>query len=162
MYIANVTIHLYAAFVWLGGMFFFALVGVPVLRKIEPPDLRARLFSGLGRRARNVGWIALAVLVVTGIINMHFRSVLSLELLMDPAFRATRYGTALGWKLAAVAAMLVVSAFHDFLFGPAASRLVPGSGEANRARRIASWLGRINALLGVILVIAATRLARGG
>jgi uncharacterized membrane protein len=162
MYIANVTIHLFAALVWLGGMFFFALVGVPVLRRVEPPDLRARLFSGLGRRARNVGWIALAVLVVTGILNMHFRSVLSHALLTDPAFWATRYGTALGWKLAAVAAMLVVSAFHDFVFGPAASRLVPGSAEAQRARRVASWLGRINALIGVIIVISAARLARGG
>lgn len=162
MYIANVTIHLFAALVWLGGMFFFALVGVPVLRRVEPPEQRARLFSALGRRARNVGWIALAVLVVTGIINMHFRSVLSLELLLNPEFWATRYGTALGWKLAAVAAMLVVSAFHDFVFGPAASRLGPGSAEAQRARRTASWLGRINALLGVIIVIAAARLARGG
>lgn len=162
MYIANVTIHVLAAFVWLGGMFFFALVGVPALRTVEPPELRARIFSVIGLRARRIGWIAIVILVVTGLINMHYRSVLDIGLLRSPEFWATRYGTALTWKLAAVAAMLVVSTLHDFVFGPAASDLTPGSPEAWRARRTASWLGRLNALLGIVIVVAAVRLARGG
>ena len=48
-YLVNVTIHVFAALFWLGGMFFLALVGAPVLRKVEPPELRARLFQQLGR-----------------------------------------------------------------------------------------------------------------
>jgi len=41
MYYLNVTIHVLAAMVWLGGMLFFAAVGAPVLRKVESPQLRA-------------------------------------------------------------------------------------------------------------------------
>jgi hypothetical protein len=56
---------------------------------------------------------------------------------------------------------LVASVLHDFVLGLAASRLPAGSPEAARARRRASWLARLNAAQGVV-VLAAVRLARGG
>ncbi|MEX0912255.1 MAG: DUF4149 domain-containing protein [Gemmatimonadota bacterium] len=151
-----------AALLWLGGMFFLGLVGAPVLRHVEPPELRSMLFTRLGERFRVVGWWAIAVLVLTGLGNLHFRGLLSARALLDPAFWGTRYGVALAWKLAAVVVMLTISALHDFVFGPAAGRVAPGTAEAAAMRRRASWMARANALLGIVLVIAAVRLARGG
>jgi putative copper resistance protein D len=162
MYYTTVTIHVLAALLWLGGMFFLAVVGAPVLRRIEDVRLRRDLFKQLGVQFRNVGWMAIGVLLVTGVLNMHFRGVLSWPTLSDPAFWATRYGTALGWKLGAVAVMLGIQAVHDFWFGPASSRAEPGTPEAIALRRRAALLARLNALVGVVLVIAAVRLARGG
>lgn len=161
-YHLNVTVHLLAALLWLGGMFFFALVGAPVLRRVEPPELRASLFQRLGERFRTVGWIAIGVLLVTGFLNLHYRGMLSLELWADPTFRASPLGQALGWKVGAVTAMLVVSITHDFILGPAASRLEAGSRAAISARRWAAWLARANAFIGIVVVLAAVRLARGG
>lgn len=161
-YHLNVGVHLLAALLWLGGMFFLAAVGAPVLRKVEPPALRARLFQGLGVQFRLVGWICIAVLVVTGILNLWFRGFWSREILGDPDFWAAGWGRTLGWKLAAVAVMVGVSAIHDFWIGPRAGRLPPGSPEALRTRRWTAWLGRINALVGIVLVFVAVRLARGG
>lgn len=161
-YFISVTAHVLAALLWLGGMFFFALVGAPVLRRVEPPALRARLYRDLGSRFRTVGWAAIGVLVVTGLLNLYLRGILRWDLLGSGDFWATRYGTALGWKLVAVTAMIGFSAFHDFVHGPAASRLDPGSAAGFRARRLAAWLGRANAIVGIIVVIAAVRLARGG
>jgi copper resistance protein D len=143
-------------------MFFLALVGASVLRRVEPPALRARLFGELGRRYRVVGWIAIAVLVVTGLGNLHFRGLLSHSALRSAEFWSSRYGTALAWKLGSVAAMLLFQGLHDFLLGPAASRLPPGSPAMAKARRRASLLARGSALLGIVVVIAAVRLARGG
>ncbi len=162
LYWINVTLHVLAAFVWLGGTFFLGLVGAPVLRRVEPPELRARLFRQLGERFRAIGWIAVLVLLVTGVLNLRFRGLLSAEKLGDPAFWGTRYGRTLGWKLGAVAAIVVVSAVHDLVVGPRASRSPPGSPEALRARRVTAWLGRIAAVLGAAIVILAVRLARGG
>jgi uncharacterized membrane protein len=162
LYYLNVTLHVFAAIFWLGGMFFLAAVGAPVLRRIEPPELRARLFGQLGRQFRGVGWGAIAVLLVTGTLNLHLRGLLDAKVLGSPELWSSRYGHALAWKLGAVAAMLTVSALHDFVFGPAASRLGPGSPEALRMRRRAALLARVNALIGVVVVIAAVRLARGG
>jgi len=162
LYFLNVTIHLLAAMFWLGGMFFLAVVGAPALRELDAPALRAALFQRLGERFRTAGWIAIGVLLVTGTLNLHFRGILTWRTLSSSDFWSTAYGHTLAWKLSAVAAMVVVSAVHDFVLGPAASRYEAGSPEALRARRRAAWLARLNALAGVVVVVAAVRLARGG
>lgn len=161
-YFINVTVHVLAAIVWLGGMLFLALVGAPVLRAVEPPSLRAHLFRELGLRFRAVGWAALGVLLVTGTLNLQLRGLLSPEVLGSGAFWAGSYGRALAVKLAAVVVMLVLSLFHDFVVGPAASRVPPGSDGALALRRRASWLARVNALVALVLIVAAVRLTRGG
>ena len=68
----------------------------------------------------------------------------------------------LAGKLTLVAAMLAISVVHDFFLGPKATQLTPGSPESVAFRRRASWLARVNALLGLVVVWAAVLLARGG
>lgn len=160
-YHLNVTLHLLAAMYWLGGMFFFALVGAPVLRGIEAPDVRAKLFKGLGERFRTTGWVAIAVLLITGTLNLEFRGLLRWDILGTSAFWATPFGRTLGWKLVAVTVMLTASGLHDFVLGPAASRRDARSPEARRTRRRAALLARANALLGLLVVVLAVHLARG-
>jgi uncharacterized membrane protein len=162
LYWLNVTLHVLAAFVWLGGMLFLALVGAPVLRAVEPASLRAELFQRIGKRFRAVGWIAIAVLLATGVGNLAFRGLLSGDVLGSGAFWNGGYGTTLAWKLALVAAMVSISAVHDFVDGPRASRLPPGTPAALAARRRSTWLARVNAGLGVALLTVAVRLTRGG
>jgi copper resistance protein D len=121
------------------------------------------LFQELGVRFRTAGWWAISVLLVTGVINLHYRHWLQWNgLLNNAAFWRTPAGHALAAKLGAVAAMLVVSFVHDFIVGPAAGTAVPGSVEARRLRKRAALLARANAILGLVVVIAAVRLARGG
>jgi uncharacterized membrane protein len=64
MYQWIVWVHILAAIIWIGGMFFLPLVLVPVLRRQEP-KLRAVLLDAVGRRFRTVGWIAIGLLLVT-------------------------------------------------------------------------------------------------
>lgn len=161
-YFVNVTVHVFAALLWLGGMFFLAVVGAPVLRSVEPPELRALLFRRLGEQFRIVGWISIAILLITGTLNLWFRGMLSLEVLGSWEYWSTRYGRSLAWKLGAVTAMLIVQAVHDFIVGPAASRVAPGTPQALAARKRAALLARLSAVFGIIVVIAAVRLARGG
>jgi len=163
LYYANVTVHVLAAMLWLGGMFFLGVVGAPVLREIEPPPLRQRLFQELGTRFRRVGWWAIGVLVLTGIVNLHYRGWLHWDGVWgSPAFWRTGTGHALMAKLTIVAIMISTSAVHDFVHGPRAGRATPGSPESLAFRRRAAQFARVNAILGVLLVIAAVRLVRGG
>jgi putative copper export protein len=161
-YLLNVSVHVLAAVVWLGGMFFFALVGAPVLRSVADPRIRAALFRSLGRQFRTVGWMAIGVLLVTGVLNLYLKGLLGSDGVASAHFWSTRYGHTLAWKLAAVATMLVIQSVHDFIFGPASSRATPGSPEALRLRRVAAWLARLSAVVGVLLLFIAVRLARGG
>lgn len=160
-YFVSVTIHVLAAMLWLGGLLFLAAVGAPVLRRVEPASLRAELFERLGTQFRNVGWVAIAVLVVTGVANLYFRGLLNGEILGSFTFWSEVYGRALAIKLGTVITMVVLSAIHDFKIGPAASRAPPGSPEALRLRARSAWVARINAVVGVVLVAAAVRLGRG-
>lgn len=160
LYLVSVALHVLAALLWVGGMFFLAAVGAPALRRLEPPSLRARLFRDLGLRFRTVGWWCIGVLVLTGAANLHFRGVLRADVLAASEFWNSRFGSALAWKLAAVAAMILVSWLHDFVVGPAASRAEAGAERARALRRRASLLARANAILGVAVVLAAVYLAR--
>jgi len=163
LYHLSVFLHVMAALVWLGGIFFLALVAAPVLRRVDPPHLRARLFRELGERFRWVGWGAIGVLLVTGGSNLHFRGLLSREFLGDPAFwSGTPYGRALGWKLFFVITMLLNQGLHDFWLGPAAGRVDPGNPKGERLRRWAGGLARANGVIALLLVYVAIRLARGG
>jgi uncharacterized membrane protein len=163
LYYVSVTIHVLAAMLWLGGMFFLGVVGAPVLRNIEPPPLRQRVFQELGSRFRRVGWIAIGVLLATGVLNLYFRGWLRWEgVLGAGAFWRSTLGRALAGKLIAVALMICISAVHDFVHGPRAGREAPGSSQAIAMRKRAALLARLNAILGVLLVVAAVRLARGG
>lgn len=133
-------VHVLAAVTWLGGMLFIALVLVPVARRLPDDALRVRLISDLGRRFRTVGWIAIGVLVVTGLGNLWLRP----ELLGAPRFH---------WKAGLIVLALALSVLHDFVLGPRA-------GAEPAARRRASWVARANLL--VVLAIVALGLALRG
>ena len=161
-YLASVLVHILAAFVWVGGMLFLGVVGAPVLRRVEPAALRQRLFQQLGLRFRAVGWGAIAVLIVTGVINLHYRGWLRASVLGAPAFWRTGLGHALAGKLLGVTLMIVLSAVHDFAIGPAAGLAEAGSPRALAMRRRAALLARVNALVAILVVAAAVLLVRGG
>jgi putative copper resistance protein D len=135
-------VHILAALTWIGGMLFIALVLVPVTRRFEP-GLRTRLVQETGVRFRAVGWMAIAVLVISGLLNLWLRP----ELLSAPRFY---------WKVSIVVATLALSAVHDFVLGPRAGR--PGADPGLRAR--ASWVARFNVVL--VLVVVALGLALRG
>ena len=91
-YVASVYLHILAAATWVGGIIFLVAVIVPSLRKLDAttagPMLRATVF-----RFRALGWVAFAVLLVTGLYNLHARGIGWTEL-TDPAYRATASGKA--------------------------------------------------------------------
>ena len=128
-------LHLVAALTWIGGMLFVALVLVPVTRRIEDPALRRRLVHTVGVRFRAVGWIAIGLLLATGLANIWLRP----ELLT-----LTRFWV----KIGLVAAAIVLGALHDFVLGPRAGR--PDAPPS--LRPAASWLARINVLLVLTVV----------
>lgn len=129
-------VHVLAAVTWAGGMLFIALVLVPVARRLPDPALRTRLVHDIGMRFRTVGWVALGVLVATGLVNLWLRP----ELLTTTRF---------WWKAGLVALALLLSALHDFVLGPRAGR--PGADPGARVR--ASWVARVNLVVVLVIVV---------
>ena len=136
-------LHVLAAITWIGGMLFIALVLVPSARRLEDPALRVRLVQDTGRRFRAIGWIAIGVLVLTGLLNLWMHPVL----LASARFH---------WKVGLVVLALILSAFHDFVLGPRAG--APGADPGVRVR--ASWIARINVLVALAIVALGLSLFR--
>jgi uncharacterized membrane protein len=136
-------LHVVAAITWIGGMLFIALVLVPSARRLEDPRLRVRLVQDTGRRFRAIGWIAIGVLVLTGLLNLW----------MHPVLLAS---ARLHWKVGLVVLALILSAFHDFVLGPRAG--APGADPGARVR--ASWIARINVLVALAIVALGLSLFR--
>ncbi|MGD9893801.1 MAG: DUF4149 domain-containing protein [Dehalococcoidia bacterium] len=165
MYQWIVFFHIIAAIIWIGGMLFLPLVLVPIVRR-EEPRVRAALMSTVGHRFRTVGWIAIAALLVTGVWNLHNRDTPWSTVLSADLFSGT-WGHILAAKLGLVAVLLILSIFHDFVLGPRSTRLAQlrdtagAVQRAERLRRQASWIGRVNALLALAIVFFAVALVRG-
>ncbi len=97
-------IHLLAAFIWLGHMFFWSLFSGPVLKKIGPPPKGERLRE-LSLSMGGLGWPALGVLVVTGSYLLSVRGI-HLADLVRPGFWAQPGTHVLGVKLLLVLFMI--------------------------------------------------------
>ncbi len=159
LYRWSVTIHVVSAVIWVGSMWFIGLVLAPELRRLADPDLRTRLYHRVGIRLRTIGWVAIALLLSTGLVNLAYRGI-TWERAVSPGFLGSRLGVVLLVKLGLVLAIIVLSGLHDFVYGPRLKELEAGGEAWARLRRRVAWIGRINAVLALIVVVLATRLFR--
>lgn len=95
-------IHIIAACVWIGGQITLGML-VPVLRGDR------ELVVAAARRFGWLGWSAFAVLIVTGLINMHEIGVSLTHLNANPTSRT------LSLKLTLVIISGLAAATHSFL-----------------------------------------------
>lgn len=134
-------------------MFFISLILAPALRKF-PQDTRWELLQMVATATKAVGWIAILVLLFTGLLN-----VLHLQIQWD-----TLIGRLLMIKLTLVAVMIILSALHDFILGPllVARQRTPAPQRPStlRLRRLVPWLARINLVLALGVIYLAVLIAR--
>jgi len=162
LYLFSVWVHILAATVWVGGMFFLVLVVVPWLRQGGRANAGTFLRE-TGERFRSVGWICFALLLVSGTFNLWMRGVRLADFTRS-AWLTSPFGKAVVLKLSLFAIVLCISAIHDFSVGPKATAALqrdPGSAESEALRRRASLMGRGNALLSLLLVAFAVIMVRG-
>lgn len=163
-------IHLFAAVFWVGELIFLALVVGPYARTLSS-DQRGSLFRAVGSRSLPLVWVAIGVLVVTGLLNVVLMGI-PLGDLLSPALYHTPFGFFLGLKLLAVLLMIAVSGIHDFVIAGKFRRLRQASAQLpseDQKRQLAAYhdlarrLGQINAVLAVlILFFAAGLVVYGG
>jgi putative copper export protein len=101
-----VAVHLLAAAVWVGGSTALIFVGVPAIRILDG-EPRGRAMKELGLRWRPLGYGALGVAAVTGVV------LAAREWQHDTAFQIVFWA-----KVALFLCLVVVSYFHNFVLGP--------------------------------------------
>jgi hypothetical protein len=132
------------------------------IRRPQFAGVASALIRFTALRFRWVGWFCFGVFVLTGIVNLVARGI-GWQELQQAVFWRDSFGSTLAIKLILVAAILVISGFHDFF---RASSLC-GVGIESRFSRDTSpeaqalKLGRLNLLLALTAIGLGIMLVRG-
>lgn len=143
-------------------MLFIVMILAPLLRSPELRTDAIRMLQVSGNRFKKIGWSCFGLLIVTGFLNAGARW--GFASLFTAGFWATANpGAVLRHKLLFFGLVLGLSFAHDFITGPkavAAMRAAPGAPETIRLRKTASWFGRVNLLLALLILWWALKLVR--
>ncbi|HFH3236527.1 TPA: CopD family copper resistance protein [Pseudomonas aeruginosa] len=131
------TLHLFAALIFIGAVFFEVLI-LESVRKRLPPALMREVERGIGRRARRLMPWVLLVLFGAGLGMVWMRY---LPLLADPL--ASSFGTLLGLKI--LLALSVLGHFFTAMF-----LLLRGRMNSTYFRRI--HLSVFSHMVGIVLL----------
>src|SRR5262245_1499780 len=160
-YSLNLLVHLLAMALWLGGIVFFLVVVGPAVQEMEPKiAIKTMNQSRIGLEL--ISWIAIGLLLLTGILNLLARSQSGVVL-------NGSYLVILGIKLFLFGAMTMHHCLQVFKYSPridaltndlAASVLVWPEPLLSHWRR---WflLLKINAALGPVVVLLGLALVKG-
>lgn len=143
-----VTVHLLAAAVWVGGSTALIFVGVPAIRTLEG-EPRGRAMKALGLRWRPLGYGALGVAALTGIV------LAAREWQHDAAFQAVF------WTKVVVFICLVAASYsHNFVLGPRLqTEIREGRDQATRPTLVVvGWISYGLTLALPILGVALDRI----
>jgi uncharacterized membrane protein len=160
-FVVSMWIHLLAAITWIGGLLFITMVLVPTLRMPELRSSALVLLRVTGRKFQRIAYATLVTLVATGTTNVLLKAG-SWDAV--GALLPTTYGHLLTAKVGLVLVVIALALYHDFVVGPAATRAMEADPRGNAAmalRRRASWIGRINTLLSLVIMTLALLLVRG-
>jgi len=150
-YYISVWLHIVAAAFWIGGMLFLPLILLPGIK--NNPERRNLLMS-TGLKFRFYGYIVLAIMFVTGLLNIYLRGIsFSLDF-----FIKTRFGQLVELKIILFVLMLMISLMHDLIVGRKAIEQM----ENQNIKWIARWTGRILLFIALIMAYIGVIIARGG
>lgn len=162
MYYWSLFFHVLFAIFWIGGMLFTAAVLVPASRHKMFENRRGEFFALVGTKFSRLSWIIFILMIVTGTLTLLGKGFTA-ESLLTAGFWQSGYGKTLMGKLHIFGLVLIISGIHDFWLGPKAALLMdinPEHPKTERYRKLSSWVGRINLLLGLAILWYALQLVR--
>jgi len=151
-YYISVWLHIIGVAFWIGGMLFLPLVLLPGIK--DHPD-RKKLLLATGLKFRFYGYIVLAMLFITGLLNIYYRGIsFSLQFFFE-----SKYGSLVSLKILLFITMIILSIFHDLVFGRKAVEEQMADDPA--LKLIARWTGRLLLLISIVMAYIGVVLSRG-
>ncbi len=143
-------VHLTAVVVLLGGLTFIQFVLNPAVRTIASEAQKADLLRSIGRGFRNISWISLITLILTGSYQMLKES--------GSARIETDWGVVLMLKLLLFAITFGLLLVHDFILDPYAPPSKSSTAHQQSSNH-ADLIQKASLLMAFIVLLVAAYLA---
>jgi len=145
-----IALHVVAAVVWVGGLFFAYVVLRPSAGSLEPPQ-RLQLWAGVFKRFFPWVWMAIIILLVSGywLIFGWYDGFSDL-----PAHVHVMH--LLGWVMSLLFVYLYYKVYPEFVTGVKTEKWSEAGAAMNRMRHIVL----VNLILGMILLLAVSAMQR--
>jgi uncharacterized membrane protein len=154
-------IHILAVSIWVGPQFFLFIAALPAIRTIEDRQTRARVMRVIVTRFGWLAWIAMGVIVLTGISNLF--QVGGDTPLNWASANDFRYGRIFAEKMVLVAITVGLTAVHSFIVGPRQlalnEQMEADPTEVARLRRISIGISVTSLLASVLAIFMGAVLA---
>jgi len=150
--IINHWVHLMSAVIWIGGLAFLVMSVTPALRKAVPKEYLRPVLDAISTRYRKIVGILMAVILMTGGINLHFISQMMLSQTGSGISNSPKYLTILFIKLTLVLGIVTLFLYTFIFKSEPATEDTEEELEAVPFQRVAFWMGIL-----IILCAAAMK-----
>lgn len=160
MYFFALLIHFFAAAFWVGGMLFFVLIFRPVYQDKELADVKSLLLLKIAVQFRHLSYYVFFMLMASGAGIAYLKGYF--EAYSQFSYWISPHGRIFFVKILLFLSLLISSAVHDFVIGPKAFREMERDGKSSsRSRKYASFFGRVNLLISLLIAIMGLAYSRG-
>jgi len=150
--IINHWVHLMSAVIWIGGLAFLVMSVTPALRKAVPKEYLRPVLDAISTRYRKIVGVLMAVILMTGGINLHFISQMMLSQTGSGISNSPKYLTVLFIKLTLVLGIVTLFLYTFIFKSEPATEDTEEELEAVPFQRVAFWMGIL-----IILCAAAMK-----
>jgi uncharacterized membrane protein len=150
--IVNHWLHLMSAVIWIGGLAFLVMSVTPALRKAVPKEYLKPVLDAISTRYRKIVGVLMAVILMTGGINLHFISQMMLSQTGSGISNSPKYLTILFIKLTLVLGIVTLFLYTFIFKSEPATEDTEEELEAVPFQRVAFWMGIL-----IILCAAALK-----
>lgn len=148
MNVVILSLHVLGVAMWLGGTMYQAHVLMPAARRGQ-----VEVFADFATRGRVAGWVALALVVLTGFYNVTQ---------LGPAEQVMHSGAGLllAGKFMLVLVLIAVAGQRDFSYVPRLRRALGGIEDPQPVLKTIGVLDHVSVLLGVVIVYLGLAVSR--
>lgn len=150
--------HIFSAMIWVGGMIFYVIVVMPVIRNPELKDQKLRLLQLTALQFRNISYYVFSVFIVSGIGLLYNKGYLY----PNGILFTTNIGYMFIAKIGLFIILFLSSLYHDFVTGPKTFiYLKTDPVQYERYRKTSAFYGRFNLIISLSITILGILASRG-
>lgn len=159
-YLSFLLLHILSAMVWLGGMIFYVIVIMPVIRNQKVKEQKLTLLQLTALQFRKISYPLFVLFLISGFGILFTKGYLQAGQFIS--FFTTNLGLMFLSKLGLFLLLFLFSIYHDFVSGPKTFFFLENDlVQYERYRRVSAFFGRLNLLLSLCIAILGVFVSRG-